>query len=1116
MHLKQVVFLLSLTTCLFSSQLFSQVGDCIGSQYVCQNNYNFPSSAINNGAVPPIAEFPINAQNTSGGNCFAGASATTYWSFVQGQVWFYFKASNNGNICLSIDPINNGEDFDWMVFNMSGMTCADIPTGNAPIVSCNTSGILGTSGPNGLSGAQNNPCIPANQGDEFLLCVNLFTFSGSTQGFDLNVEPSSTASIVDTQDPVFISMASPITCSEDTLEILFTEPVDCGSIDPSAVEIMDVSGNVSVVTDVFSAECVNGTSTFAESFKVVIPAGLPSGNYTFTIIGNVVDVCGNSAQGDVQNFVVNSPVVLNQNIIASTCTANNGSITITPQFGASPYVYSWSNGLPANNTQNNLAPGTYFVTVTDNASCSKVQSITVPHNVPALSASITETNSICTANNGSATINSVSNGTAPYNYTWSGGLGNAASIGPVSPNTYTVTIVDTYGCTLVDQAIIGLTNTTLTTSNNVVSSTCKANDGSITINMNNGTAPYTYQWNILPNPGNVSVVNALDSGTYRITITDVNGCQTTQNIFLQANNVNLSVNAVTVDPICLTPNGSITLTPGGGLAPYSYNWSDPLLSGSNPTNLANGSYLVTVTDANGCEEINNYTLTRDFSNLPVLSLLNKNNTSCSNTSDGDAEVVCNNGGYGGYTYLWLDGTVGAIHTNMGAGQYKAVVTDIYGCPDTLSVFITSPSPITMNPLTDTSICLGGTVTFTASANGGTPPMNYAWFSGVISGGATITDNPVVATTYKVTAFDGNGCLAIDTAMANVSFYPGITTTVPSVAGVCQGENATVTVQASGGNGLFTYQWSNGSVSQSTVVAPYYTSLYYVTVSNAGSCANTPVVDSVKVYVATTPTVQFSSDKASGCVPVEVNFFISNYNSNYTYQWTYGDGNSEIFNGIKATHNYEKTGCKNVTLTVVSDSGCTSHLTNTCMIDVYPLPKVDFSYSPGNPTNLAPEVTFHDLTDGAIQWQWDIANTDFFNVPEFRYKFSDAGDYVVTLIAVNTNGCRDTTEKTVTVEHETVLFIPDAFTPNGDQLNDEFGPIGEGVSANGFEFVVINRWGEVVYETETFGQLWNGRKQNTGDGVCEDGVYSYSVNYRNHKGTKRSMKGHVVLLKLNRD
>lgn len=124
----------------------------------------------------------------------------------------------------------------------------------------------------------------------------------------------------------------------------------------------------------------------------------------------------------------------------------------------------------------------------------------------------------------------------------------------------------------------------------------------------------------------------------------------------------------------------------------------------------------------------------------------------------------------------MDGTVGSTHLGMAAGQYRAIVSDIYGCADSLTVFITSPNPIIMNPLSDTTICLGGTVSLTASANGGTPPINYAWIGGVITGGASIVHNPAVVTTYRVTAFDGNGCLAEDTVLAIAAFYQRSSTT----------------------------------------------------------------------------------------------------------------------------------------------------------------------------------------------------------------------------------------------------------------------------------------------------------------------------------------------------
>lgn len=145
-------FVLLLLFLLYSHQSNAQFGDCLNSQVIRQNSYTYPASAISNGSIPPINEFPTPAQDLLGNGC-AGPSPASYWSFVQGQVWFYFKAANTGTICLSIDPINNSEDFDWVIVNKNGMTCADISSGIAPIVSCNASGALGTSGTTGLPGS---------------------------------------------------------------------------------------------------------------------------------------------------------------------------------------------------------------------------------------------------------------------------------------------------------------------------------------------------------------------------------------------------------------------------------------------------------------------------------------------------------------------------------------------------------------------------------------------------------------------------------------------------------------------------------------------------------------------------------------------------------------------------------------------------------------------------------------------------------------------------------------------------------------------------------------------------------------------------------------------------
>ncbi len=1100
---KFTILFFFLTFFLHLSSVRSQnsISDCINAQPICLNQYSF-SGNVGIGSVLNENIMPNTSMSPSYG-CFSGP----YLAGVQGQAWFYFKAQNNGNICLTISPSTPSTDYDWILFEVNGKNCNDLMTDPSLIYSANCNNGSGNTGPNGMAGANFNPCITANQGDEFLLLVN--AFSSGVQGFDLTVEPTSTANITDNAAPQFISVQSPVSCSEDTIVIQFSEQIPCDSISPSKVEVKDASGNIVIVSDIFSDNCANNSSTRSSNFKVVIPAGLAAGNYTFTIIGNVTDDCGNSAQGQVQNFTVITSIQVNKNITGANCTNNNGSVTLTPLYGMAPYTYTWSNGLPGgvgnSNTQNNLNAGTYYVTIQDASGCQKIETIIVPLITPTITADITTNNTICMANNGSAMINSVNGGTGPYNYVWPDGS-NGVNVSNLAMGNYNVTITDVNGCQLIKPFNIAQTNTALTSANNITNSICSAFNGSITVNPNNGTPTYTYLWNIIPSPGNINTVNNLDSGTYTVTITDINGCSGVQNIYVPASNVILSVNSNITNPNCTASDGILNINVTNGLSPFIYSWSNPVLTGTGNGGLSAGSYTVTITDANGCVKTETYSLTPDFSNEPTISLVSSFDTRCSNTSDGSAEVS-SMGGFGIKTYTWSNGFLGSVNSPLAAGIYTVTVTDEKGCTDNMQVTISSPSPVLIGFIKDTVICEGGLATLTANVTGGNAPYNYSWSNGDVT--QIIQVSPNIQSQYSVVGADANGCLS-DTAKTTVSLFPAISSFIAKPGHICEGSSLNLSVTANGGNGIYQYAWSTGAASSTVSVSPSNTQTYFVTVTNGGGCANTPSVASVTVEVASKPVVQYTSNKANGCEDLDVLFSISNLQPSYSYSWNLGDGTIINNNSQVISHTYTQSGCKNVSLTVTSDSGCVSTSSNTCMIDVYPKPDIKFSYNPNNPTNLSPQVVFNDYTEDAVSWLWNIENKDIFTESNVRYTFPDVGEYEVSLSVTNKFGCTDTIQRIVNVEYQTVIYLPNAFTPNEDFLNNDFGPVGAGLTDDGFEFIIFDRWGDRVFTSNTLNNRWNGNYENSGK-ACKEGLYLYSVNYKDYYGAVQTVKGQVYLL-----
>ena len=189
-----------------------------------------------------------------------------------------------------------------------------------------------------------------------------------------------------------------------------------------------------------------------------------------------------------------------------------------------------------------------------------------------------------------------------------------------------------------------------------------------------------------------------------------------------------------------------------------------------------------------------------------------------------------------------------------------------------------------------------------------------------------------------------------------------------------------------------------------------------------------------------------------------------------------------------------------------------------LIDIYPQPVADFNHAPIKPIlNIDQEVTFTDASYGTpiVSWNWYFMNTAQYTSvlqnPTFNY--TEPGTYVVALVVKSDRGCTDTLLRELVVGEDYGLYVPNAFTPNGDGLNDIFQPKGFGIVK--YEINIFDRWGEKVFSTKTFEEGWNGTKQSKNDikyGTIEEGTYSWLINVTNVFGKSHELTGNVTLIK----
>jgi len=641
------------------------------------------------------------------------------------------------------------------------------------------------------------------------------------------------------------------------------------------------------------------------------------GNHTSQMVNNLgagtynVMVTATGGCTATASAMVNSSTGISTtaNGTATTCGLNNGSVTATPS-GGSGYTYLWTPGNHTSQTVNNLAAGTYNVTVTSANGCITTATATV-NSSTAITVMSSVTNTTCGLNNGSATASA--SGGSGYIYNWSNG-GNTATINNLAAGAYTVTVTSANGCTNTATATVNA-SAGISVITNVVHESCSnCDNGSATATAVGGSG-YSYIWS---NGGSTQMINNLAPGIYTVTVTSSNGCTATANAVINAFGCpSLNINMTKTDPTCVgNCNGIATAAGSGGQSPYTYIWSNGGTT-QTLTGLCAGIYTVTVTDANQCPEVASVTLDPGVS---ISVIANGTNTSCGLNN---GSVIANPAGGSGYTYLWMPGnyTTQTVN-NLASGNYNVSVTSNNGCTATASAMVGSSTGISATASGTTTSCGQNNGSITATPTGGSG-YAYLWMPGNYT---TQTVNNLAAGTYSVTVTATGGCAATASAIVNSSTaITAMTSVTHESCNNCNDGLASVT--PSGGSG-YTYLWSNGGSSQAiTGLVP---GTYTVTVTSGG-CSTTAsaVVNSfgcptINLTTTITKAVCFGQNGTAIVSP-------SGGAAPYTFQWS-NNGTTAMITaaaGIYTVLVTDKNGCANSTsVTITEPSQILATVTST--------------------------------------------------------------------------------------------------------------------------------------------------------------------------------------------
>lgn len=580
----------------------------------------------------------------------------------------------------------------------------------------------------------------------------------------------------------------------------------------------------------------------------------------------------------------------------------SGSIDISAVNGKPAYNYLWNDGT-TNEDRTGLGAGTYTVTVSDQ--CGTTQVLTIAITQPgALALAPVVVDATCFGVCDGSIAPNVSGGAPGYSYSWSNGA-TTSNLNNLCAGSYSLTVTDANGCSITGSYTI-TEPAQLFINESHVDVACYANNsGSINLTLTGGTPPFSFLWS---NSATTEDLTNIPASNYFVTVTQGNGCTATLNVIINQPTA-LVVSSVNVSPTSLLPfSGSITTTVSGGTTPYTYAWNNGSTMASL-SGLTAGTYVLTVTDANGCTQNLSVTLTLSC-NLSATNIVVQNASCYQN--NGVVTVVAS--GATSYQYAWQTSPVQTTATGTGLAygfnSYCIITDPVSGCSiiDTVVVpHLTGISVLLSSPVYAGGVnirCFGGSDgAISAVASGAPGPYSYLWNNGATT--ASITG--LSAGTYKVTVTVG-GCKAISSI--NLIQPSDITLVTSKTNAGCGVSNGKASVNASGGVAPYTYSWNTAPVQTTKNATGLAPGSYTVTVGDANGCTKTAVVvigasASLNVTGVSTDVSCFGGTNGT------ITLTVSGGLNPYTYLWSNGS----------TTKNKLALAAGTYTVTVTSANGC---------------------------------------------------------------------------------------------------------------------------------------------------------------------------------------------------
>jgi gliding motility-associated-like protein len=567
-------------------------------------------------------------------------------------------------------------------------------------------------------------------------------------------------------------------------------------------------------------------------------------------------------------------------------------------------------------------------------------------------------------------------------------------------------------------------------------------------------------------------------------------------------NSTLQVNVIGSTLACATSNnGTASVSWTGATGATTLLWNTGA-SSTNISNLSAGTYTVTVTDTSGCPRTESIALVAPPAIVPVPSQVD---VTCPGGADGSATVSAT-GGTGAFSYLWSTGSTASSISGLTAGVYSVTITDQNGCTDVRSLTINQPAPLADGNVTTQVTCFGSNDgSITSNVSGGTGPYNYFWSTG----GQYPAVFNLTQGIYTLTITDARGCSIVVSDTVNEA--PEIQWSLDGDLDICYGDFTTLSATVTGGQQPYSYQWITrpaniNDTTTSVTDNPTSDLSYYFYVRDSFGCLR---YDSLRVVVRPLPEVAFEGTPMDGCDTLKVDFTNLTQGAQ-SYVWDFGHGAPSREENPSYTY---PLGHFNVALTATSEYGCIARRIEYLYVNVIPTPIPDFETTPDirlDPDVLLSEmpIRFYNTSLGASSFDWDFGNgVSSTEGASFEYSYPDTGAFVIKFTGFNDLGCPVSIYRAIHVILDPGLWVPTAFTPGGDDLNDLF--LVSGLMILEYQIWIYDRWGKLLFNSRDISQGWDGRFAGAD---LPEGVYTYKIIARDNLGNLIERPGTITLIR----